>query len=257
MNGQFNKSPETNAKAPQPKSVEQVITDSTQEEFARILQKNMKHLKEVRAKNIKTEHPDFILKNELYGVLTARPELRRKGIDLFTRMPGWKDMEKQPEGWLDYKDLIKNLEHNFPNAEYDGAWLHFSYGDPTNTEEDGRRKKGYITIDTTLLPMFESHLVLLMHQINAKLSSIGYNGKMKISNSLKNLREKFDNFVVHGANKQEVTKALEAIKEVLYQNGITISGEQLGEDGKSLFNQDKSSHSMLLAEKVILGKEIS
>lgn len=245
-------------KIPQTKEhIDQVIKNASQEEWAKILQKNIKHLLDVQKKNLKDDMdmPRFLIRNQLYEVLTARPELRKNAMDTFTRMPGWKDREPQPEGWKEYTDKVKSLEKKFPNSEYDGAWLHFTYKNPTNKEADGKRRKGYVTMAESSTHIFEKNLAQIMDDIDLHLAAV-YSGKMKISISLKNLREKFDNIVLHGANKQEVVKALYIVKSVLEKYKIVLSGEQFGIDGKSLIDGEKTSHSMLLAEKIVLGLPI-
>ncbi len=245
-------------KVPQTKEyIEETIRNASQEEWAKILQKNLKHLLDVQKKNLKDDMdmPQFLIRNQLYEVLTARPELRKNAMNTFARMPGWKDRESQPEGWKEYRDKVKSLEKKFSNSEFDGAWLHFTHKDPQNKEADGKRRKGYITVGETSLTDFEVNIESIIRDINTDLSRV-YNGKMKISSSLKNLQEKFDNIVLHGANRQEVVRAMSMVKNVLREHNIAVSGEQLGIDGKSIIDGEKTSHSMILAEKIVLGLPI-
>ncbi len=246
-------------KSPKEASLENMsLEEMSQEDFAIYLKDNLENiLKEREATKNTNEHTlKLWLKNSLYSLLVARPEIRQQALDNFVGKSTEIDTVPK-EKWMPYLGKIKSIKESFDNTDYSGAWLQFNFGDRRNTELDGKRRKGYLTISEKSIEDYSEKIGSIMEEVNSDLKSAGYNGSFKISNNLKQLTNQFDSIVAHGANFDEVTKALDVLKNVLARNGIIVDGEQRGMDEKGLIDTNETaSHTQLLAEKIVLGLPI-
>ncbi len=232
--------------------------EMSQEDFAEYLKENLEDiLKERELIKKSNEHTlKLWLKNTLYSLLTVRPQIRQQALDAFIGKAAENDNVSQ-EKWMPYLGKIKSIKDKFDNTDYSGAWLQFNFGDRKNTEPDGKRRKGYLTIPEKSVEAYAEKVDTIMEEANQALKASGYNGSFKISNNLKQMTNQFDSIVAHGANFDEVTKALDTLKNVLIKNGIEVESEQRGMDEKGLIDPtENASHTQLLAEKITLGLPI-
>lgn len=180
-----------------------------------------------------------------YNLLTLRPEYRSQAILDLNAVVRKPDFDTATE----YYRTTRSEEEKYTNSDSNPDWLQFNFGDTRNTEEDGMRRKGYITIDTTSLDVFESKVKDVIYDLQNILPG-KYNGSFKVSQNLSKLLNQFDNIVIHGGNEEEVDNALGIISDVLGKNGIKNEIAQKGKDGKDK-NNKKTSHTRLLEEKII------
>lgn len=241
------------------KGIENVSLEyMSQEDFAEYLKENLGDiLREREAVKKNNEHTlKLWLKNSLYGLLTVRPQKRQHALEAFIGKVTEEDNVPQ-EKWMPYLGKIKSIKDKFDNTDYSGAWLQFNFGNRKNTEGDGKRRKGYLTITEKSVEAYAQKVDSIMEEANQELKAVGYNGSFKISNNLKQLTNQFDSIVAHGANFDEVTKALDILKNVLTKNGVEVESEQRGMDEKGLIDPtENASHTQLLAEKITLGLRI-
>jgi hypothetical protein len=222
----------------------------SQEDFAQWLQLNKDLLKKV-TKEAKSLTGKKIMLNPIenslsyYNLLTLRPEYRSQAIIDMESIIQKPDFDKARE----YYRTTMAEEEKYSNSDSNPDWLEFNFGDTHNTEEDGMRRKGYITIDTTSLELFESKVKDVIYDLNTILPG-QYNGSFKISQNLSTLINQFDNIVIHGGNEEEVEKALAVISDVLEKNGIKNEITQRGKDGQNKEGK-KTSHTRLLEEKIV------
>ncbi len=229
----------------------------SQDDFAEYLQVNLNNLIKERESLTKDgiHKSKVLLKNQLYDLLTIRPELRQQEIDRFVGKSRPETITEKE--WMPYLGKIKKIKDQYNNSEYSGAWLQFNFGNTKNTEPDGMRRKGYITISSSAVEQYSENLENLVQDFNKALHENQYNGSFKISNNLKQLTNQFDSIVMHGASANEVEKAMQVLKDILSSKSIEVSGVQKGMDGSGLIDKDeKASHTQLLAEKIVLGLPI-
>jgi hypothetical protein len=219
----------------------------TQQEFAYWLQNNIDNLANIKRPSDAPSGFSPLISNSnsraIYDILTARPENRIKTL-LSTNEKV--DYKKEAAYYEKFKNKIYNL---FTNSDSNGGWFQLNFGNQKNTEKDGLRRKGYITVSKNNLDLFTNNLSDILSGLNVALQEKGYNGSFKVSTSLGRLVDSFDNIVIHGANEQEVDKALEIINDYLTKNNIENIIAQKGKDG-NLKDGSKSSHTQILAESV-------
>jgi muramidase (phage lysozyme)/soluble cytochrome b562 len=219
----------------------------TQQEFAYWLQNNIDNLANIKRPSDAPSGFSPLISNSnsraIYDILTARPENRIKTL-LSTNEKV--DYKKETAYYEKFKNKIYNL---FTNSDSNGGWFQLNFGNQKNTEKDGLRRKGYITVSKNNLDLFTSNLSSILSGLNSELQQKGYNGSFKVSSSLERLSDSFDNIVIHGANELEVDKALQIINEYLTKNNIENIIAQKGKDG-NLKDGSKSSHTQILAESV-------
>ncbi len=222
----------------------------SQHEFAYWLQNNRSVLESElkKTKNLAGHEIEVNpYQNGYYNLLTVKPELRQ----LIIAQQGILADAPFDDARTYYKMMMQE-EGKYKNADSNPDWLEFSFGATKNTEADGMRRKGYITISPASLETFKGSVPEILKKLNEALEG-KYNGSFKIAQKLTTLTNQFDNIVIHGANEQEVDKALEIIHKVLSENSIINSIAQKGKDGIKE-NGDKTSHTSLLADKIKAGK---
>lgn len=221
----------------------------SQQEFAYWLQNNRSILESEfkKTKNLAGHEIEVNpYQNGYYNLLTAKPELRQ----LIIAQQGTLADAPFDDARTYYKMMMQE-EEKYKNADSNPDWLEFSFGATKNTEADGMRRKGYITISPASLETFKGSVPDMLKKLNEALDG-QYNGSFKVAQKLTTLTNQFDNIVIHGANEQEVDKALEIIHKVLSENNVMNSIAQKGKDGIKE-NGEKTSHTSLLADKIKAG----
>lgn len=238
---------------PENKETNDRLEKLTQMEFAKWLQDNKARLEQITKEGKSMSGKVVQLKpfgNSLkyYDLLTLRPEFRQQAISEISAeiiQPGF-------EEGREYYKKTRALEDLYKNSDSNPDWLEFHFGNTQNTESDGMRRKGYITLDSGSLKEFEDKIPQIVQDLNRSLSG-KYNGSFKLTQKLINLVNRFDNFVIHGANEQEVDIALDIISSVLEKNGVKNKIAQKGKDGFDKKGK-KTSHTKLLEEKIENGE---
>lgn len=217
-----------------------------QSEFAQWIQDNKDYLHSIERESTSLAGEKITVKpfeNQYYDLLTVRPEHREQ----FIKNKGVLSEVDFNEAKEYYKTLQKE-EDKYSNSDSNPDWLQFNFGNTTNTEADGNRRKGYITISENSIDNFKGNISNLIAELNKALEG-NYNGSFKIAQKLGTLKNQFDNLVIHGANAQEVQKALDIINKTLLENGVDNKISQIGIDGKNK-KGNKTSHTRLLEEKI-------
>jgi hypothetical protein len=207
----------------------QQLSNQSQEEFAQYLQDN---------------HSDKLSQEQIYNLLTVRPELRERMLN--ESPEEWaKIFEKNP----DYRQQANNVDNNKEmRGNANAAWTGISIGDPSNKETDGRHK-GYITLGVDSAREMGKNLEQTFKDLYSLLKDAGYNGHLKMPSTITGLLTRFDNIVIHGATKSDVSLALPVIEKYFKEKGLNVEGTKTGIDGKDS-NGKETSHTNLLAEKV-------
>jgi hypothetical protein len=205
------------------------ISKQSQEEFARHLQDN---------------YSDKLSQEQIYKLLTVRPELRERMLNESPQE--WaKIFEKNP----DYRQQANNVDNNKEmRGNANPAWTGISIGETTNKESDGRHK-GYVTLDVTSAREMGKNLEQTFKDLYEKLKQAGYNGHLKMPGVYSDLLTRFDNIVIHGATKGDVSLALPIIEQYFKDKGLIVEGTKTGIDAKDASGKE-TSHTNLLAEKV-------
>lgn len=209
-------------------SLKEIKTQS-QEEFAQYLQDN---------------HSDKLSQEQIYKLLTVRPELRERMLNESPQE--WaKIFEKNP----DYRQQANNVDNNKEmRGNANPAWTGISIGETANLEADGRHK-GYVTLDVNSAREMGKNLEQTFKDLYKMLKDAGYNGHLKMPGVYSDLLTRFDNIVIHGATKGDVSLALPIIEQYFKNTGLTVEGTKTGIDAKDL-NGKETSHTNLLAERV-------
>jgi hypothetical protein len=205
------------------------IASKTQDEFAQYLQDN---------------HSDRLSQEQIYKLLTVRPELREKMLN------------DSPEEWAkifeknqDYRQQANNVDNNKEmRGNANPAWTGISIGETANQEQDGRHK-GYVTLDVNSAREMGKNLEQTFKDLYQLLKDAGYNGHLKMPGVYSDLLTRFDNIVIHGATKGDVSLALPIIEQYFKDKGLNVEGTKTGIDAKDS-NGKETSHTNLLAEKV-------
>lgn len=205
------------------------IKTQTQEEFAQYLQDN---------------HSDKLSQEQIYKLLTVRPELRERMLN------------ESPQEWtkifeknLDYRQQANNVDNNKEmRGNANPAWTGISIGETANLEADGRHK-GYVTLDVNSAREMGKNLEQTFKDLYKMLKDAGYNGHLKMPGVYSDLLTRFDNIVIHGSTKGDVSLALPIIEQYFKNKGFTVEGTKTGIDAKDL-NGKETSHTNLLAERV-------
>jgi hypothetical protein len=222
------------------------LSKMNQSEFAQWIQDNKDYLHSIERESTSMAGKKIIVKpfeNQYYDLLTVRPEHREQ----FIKNKGVLSEVDFNEAREYYKTLQKE-EAKYSNSDSNPDWIQFNFGNTTNTEVDGNRRKGYITISENSIDNFKGNISNLIAELNKALEG-NYNGSFKIAQKLGTLKNQFDNLVIHGANAQEVQNALNIINKTLLENGVDNKISQIGIDGKNK-KGDKTSHTRLLEEKI-------
>jgi hypothetical protein len=205
------------------------IQSQTQDEFAQYLQDN---------------HSDQLSQEQIYKLLTVRPELRERMLS------------ESPEQWAkifernpDYRQQHNNIDNNKElRGTSNPAWTGISIGDPTNQSQTGR-EKGYVTLDVNSARQMAKNAEQTFKDLYKLLKNAGYNGHLKMPSTFSDLITRFDNIVIHGASKNDIELALPIIEEYFNQQGLNVESTKTGVDNKDS-NGKETSHTNLLAERV-------
>jgi hypothetical protein len=225
------------------------LKDLSQADFALWLQENKNELEKLTKEIININNKKVTINPigsnlSYYSLLTLRPEYRARAIiNLESNI-----IEPSFDEARDYFKTTMAEEGKYENSDSNPDWLQFNFGDTRNTEEDGMRRKGYITVENDSIENFKGNIKNIIYDLQNILPD-KYNGSLKISQKLSTLLNQFDNIVVHGANDEEVDKALSLISDTLEKNGILNKIIQKGKDGENMKGQ-KTSHTRLLEEKI-------
>ena len=222
------------------------LSKMNQNEFAQWIQDNKDYLHSIKKEATSLAGKRITVKpfeDKYYELLTVRPEYRREFIENKGVLPEV-DFDEAKE----YYKTFQKEEDKYTNSESNPDWIQFNFGNTTNTESDGNRRKGYITISENSINSFKNNIPELVSKLNKALEN-NYNGSFKITQKLSTLKNQFDNLVIHGANAQEVQIALGIINKTLLENGVSNQISQIGIDGKNKKGV-KTSHTRLLEEKI-------
>jgi len=220
---------ENAASVPQGEKAKQQLANKSQEEFAQYLQNN---------------HSDNLSQEQIYKLLTVRPELRERMLN--ESPEEWaKIFEKNP----DYRQQAYNVDNNKEmRGNSNPAWTGISIGETTNQETDGRHK-GYVTLGVDSAREMGKNLEQTFKDLYKRLKDAGYNGHLKMPSTFSDLLTRFDNVVIHGATKGDVSLALPIIEQYFKEKGLAVEGTKTGIDAKDSSGKE-TSHTNLLAEKV-------
>lgn len=205
------------------------IANKTQDEFAQYLQDN---------------HSDKLSQEQIYKLLTVRPELRERMLN------------ESPQEWAkifekntDYRQQANNVDNNKEmRGNANPAWTGISIGETANQESDGRHK-GYVTLSVDSAREMGKNLEQTFKDLYKVLKEAGYNGHLKMPGVYSDLLTRFDNIVIHGATKGDISLALPIIEKYFKGKGLTVEGTKTGIDAKDSSGKE-TSHTNLLAEKV-------
>ena len=201
----------------------------TQDQFAEYLQEN---------------HADALSREQIYSLLTVRPELREAKLKETDEQ--WAKRFELNKEYREQTNRIAN-DKDMSGASNPG-WTGISVNDPTNKEANGRQK-GYVTVKADKAKEFGLKIEDHVKELYRLLKEAGYNGHLKVPTGMSDLLLRFDNIVLHGATKQDVDLALQIVSDYLNNNGITVESTKTGVDVKDS-NGKETSHTDALAEKV-------